>query len=211
MDQGLAQQLRNGLDALSIEADEQSVEALMRYLSELETWNRAYNLTAVRHPQAMVVRHLLDSAAVLPLLMGATVLDVGSGAGLPGLVLAILSSQRRYTLLDSNGKKARFMRHAVRTLGLSGVEIAECRLDEHQSGPYDTVTARAFAEPALLLAGVRRLTAPGGVVLALQGRRPETFPSCDGFDFQRCVELEVPGLDAQRHVLIYHRWPESSP
>lgn len=203
--------LREGLTELGIEAHEAAIGQLIAYVDELAAWNRAYNLTAVRNPGAMVVRHLLDSASIAPWIQGASVLDVGSGAGLPGIPLAVLQVGRGFTLLDSNGKKTRFLRHVKRHLGLDNVLIEGERIETFHGGPFDTVMARAFAEPATFLAAVRDVTAPGGRVLAMQGRRGSAPPaSVPGFRLDAGVDLTVPGLDAERHVLIYSRWPESS-
>ena len=209
-DPARARTIAAGLERLAVPAPPGAIDQLCGYLEALSDWNRAYNLTAVRDIDQMVVRHVLDSAAVAPLVTGETVLDVGSGAGLPGLVLAVLQPQRQFTLLDSNGKKVRFIRHALRTLALTNAQAVQARLEQYTGGPFDTVIARAFAEPEVLLAGVRTLCRPGGRVLAMQGRRPDNGPSADGFESESCVALDVPGLDAERHVLIYRRWPESS-
>ncbi|MDX1571374.1 MAG: 16S rRNA (guanine(527)-N(7))-methyltransferase RsmG [Xanthomonadales bacterium] len=205
-----AEVLRAGLDSLGIRTSEAQRDRLLAYLGELTEWNRAYNLTAVRDPGEMVVRHLLDSAAILPWLDPGELLDVGSGAGLPGIPLAILQPERSLVLLDANGKKARFMRHAVRQLGLDNVQVIESRLETCTAGPFPGIVARAFAEPVELLAAVRPFCKPGGAVYAMIGRKPETVPEATGFDYERCARLDVPGLEADRNLLIYHRWPESS-
>lgn len=173
-------------------------------------WNRAYNLTAVRDPSEMVVRHLLDSAAIAPWIKGTSLLDVGAGAGLPGIPLAILDPALKVTLLDSNGKKVRFMRHSARTLSIDNVTVVQERLESFGGGPFDAVTARAFADPARLLAGVRDACRNGGRVYPMIGRRPDPLPQAAGYEFERCVELDVPGLEGERHLLIYRKCPELS-
>lgn len=205
-----AERLGAGLESLGVAADATCRQRLLDYLAELADWNRAFNLTAVRDPEQMVVRHLLDSAAVAPWLAAGELLDVGAGAGLPGIPLAILEPERPVALLDANGKKARFMRHAIRALGLGNARVLEERFEDCSAGPFPAIIARAFAEPAALLAGAKRLSAPGGAVLAMVGRLPVPIPRGEGFEHERSVALEVPGLDAQRHLLIYRRWPESS-
>jgi 16S rRNA (guanine527-N7)-methyltransferase len=154
---------------------------LLRYLGELVLWNKAYNLTAVRDPADMVTRHLLDSLSVLPHVQG-RVVDVGSGAGLPGIPLAIANPALNVTLLDSNGKKARFLRHAQRVLPLGNVEVVE---------------ARAEASSA-------RLGAPDGRWLAMKGKldRAELAAVPAGFRVERELPLQVPGLDEERHLIV---------
>lgn len=199
--------LRQGLDAgladLHLEVPTPARERLLDYVGLLARWNRAYNLSAVREPAQMVTRHLLDSLAVSPWVEGATLADLGSGAGLPGLPLAITMPQRRFTLVDANGKKARFLRAAVRELGLANVEVAERRVEALQ-GSHDTVTARAFASLADMLALGGGLLAPGGAWLALKGRHDDAELAAvpAGFRVADVVPLAVPGLDAARHLVI---------
>ena len=141
----LRRRLVAGLSTLGLAVAETAVERLLDYVELLERWNATYNLTAVRDPGEMVTRHLLDSLAVAPHVTGASLADLGSGAGLPGIPLAIIAPEREVLLVDSNGKKARFLREAVRRLGLSGVSVAEARV-ENVSGTFDCITARAFAK-----------------------------------------------------------------
>lgn len=199
----LRQRLGAGLAALRLDLPDATVERLLDYVDLLHRWNTTYNLSAVRDPADMVTRHLLDSLAIVPYVTGATLADLGSGAGLPGIPLAIVAPGRAVTLVDSNGKKTRFLRAAVRELRLANVRVAEARVEAVQ-GRFDCITARAFATLADMLAWGGHLLAPGGRWLALKGRHPQdeidTLPA--GFTVEAVVPLTVPGLEAERHVVI---------
>jgi 16S rRNA (guanine527-N7)-methyltransferase len=203
--------LGRGLQELGLDASALSAP-LLAYRDELVRWNAAYNLTAVRDPAEMVTRHLLDSLALLPALYDVPVsrlLDVGSGAGLPGLPLAMARPDWHVTLLDSNGKKARFLRHAVRTLGLPNVEVVEGRVEEHvPDAPYDAIVSRAFAALGDFLALTARLLVPGGHWLAMKGRLDDNAPAAippNVATDPRVVRLQVPGLREERHLVIVRR------
>jgi 16S rRNA (guanine527-N7)-methyltransferase len=202
----LQRQLDEGIAALGQELPAEARTLLIDYIELLVRWNAAYNLTAVREPQEMVTRHLLDSLAIAPYVRGATLADIGSGAGLPGLVLAIAAPQRQVTLIDTNGKKCRFQREAVRSLGLDNVEVIHGRVEDVQ-GTFECITARAFASLADMLSWGGHLLAPTGCWLAMKGRRPDeelaALPT--GFRLESEHALHVPGLDAERHLLILAR------
>ena len=199
----LRKRLDAGLSALGIALDDRAIARLLDYVDLLERWNAAYNLTAVRDPAEMVTRHLVDSLAILPYVSGATLADLGSGAGLPGIPLAIAVPARETLLVDSNGKKARFLREAVRRLDLEHVRVAESRVED-VAGTFECITARAFASLADMLGWGGHLLAPGGVWLAMKGRvdaaELDAVPA--GFRVERIVALNVPGLDAERHLVI---------
>jgi 16S rRNA (guanine527-N7)-methyltransferase len=199
----LRQRLGAGLAALQLEFSSEVVERLLDYLGLLQRWNATYNLSAIRDPGEMVTRHLLDSLAIVPYVGGATLADLGTGAGLPGIPLAIVAPERAVALVDSNGKKTRFLRAAVRELGLANVRVVESRV-EAVDGRFDCITARAFASLADMLAWGGHLLAPGGRWLALKGRFPrdelDALPT--GFTVEAVEPLAVPGLDAERHVVI---------
>jgi 16S rRNA (guanine527-N7)-methyltransferase len=199
----LRQRLRAGLSVLSVDLHSAVVARLLDYLDLLHRWNATYNLSAIRDPAEMVTRHLLDSIAVVPYVRGATLADLGTGAGLPGIPLALVAPERAVTLVDSNGKKTRFLRAAVRELGLANVRVVEGRV-EAATGRFDCVTARAFASLADMLGWGGHLLAPGGRWLALKGRFPqdELASLPPGFAVQAVEPLAVPGLDAERHVVI---------
>ncbi|MGQ0585707.1 MAG: 16S rRNA (guanine(527)-N(7))-methyltransferase RsmG [Gammaproteobacteria bacterium] len=180
---------------------------LLKYLGELVIWNKAYNLTAVREPVEMVTRHLLDSLVLLPHVEGRTV-DVGSGAGLPGIPLALANSALHVTLLDSGGKKARFLRHAQRTLPLTNVEVVEARAEAFAPpARFDTVITRAFGSLRDFLEQTASLGADRGRWLAMKGKldRKELADLPPGFRIEQEIALKVPGLDEDRHLIIVTR------
>lgn len=188
----------------------ESESLLAEYLALVARWNRACNLTAVDDPAAMVTRHVLDSATALPFLHGRRMLDAGSGAGFPGLVLAALAPDTHWVLVESAGKKARFLDHAVRRLGLSGrVAVHQGRLECYRPEQcFDTVTARALAELALLAHWVGPLLAPVGRIVALKGRRVEIareVPKLGPGWHTEIAPVEVPGERGERHVVVLER------
>jgi 16S rRNA (guanine527-N7)-methyltransferase len=201
----LAEPLRAGLARLpdtGLEAGQ--VARLLAYLDLLERWNRTYNLTAVRDPAEMVTRHLLDSLSVLPWVTGPRLLDAGTGAGLPGIPLAIARPALDVTLLDSSGKKVRFLGHARRELGLDNAHPVQARLEEYQPGSeFSTIVSRAFASLAAFTRAARHL-AGSARLLAMKGR----YPAAELDDLPAWVrlysveKLEVPGLQEDRHLVI---------
>lgn len=195
-----------GAGELGIVLTAEQSERLIDYLELLARWNLTYNLTAVRDPDEMITRHLLDSLAIAPHVRGASLIDLGTGAGLPGIPLAILGPERAVTLVDSNGKKTRFLREAVRVLGLANVRIENARAEDLQ-GQYDCIVARAFASIADLLRVGGHLLAPDGVCLAMKGLldKDEVLGLPAGFVISEVVPLNVPGLGAARHVVILRR------
>lgn len=202
----LRRQLADGLSQLSVAVPENGVGLLLDYVDLLVRWNRAYNLTAVREPAQMVTRHLLDSLAIAPHLHGDTLIDLGTGAGLPGVPLAIQAPHRQVTLVDSNGKKVRFLREVQRRLALQNIEPL-CARVESLSGLYACVTARAFASLADMLQLAGHLLAADGHWLALKGRvdDDELAAVPAPFRVHEVHSLTVPGLDAQRHLVIIKR------
>jgi 16S rRNA (guanine527-N7)-methyltransferase len=202
----LQARLDHGLAQLGLDVPPEARASLLDYVDLLERWNGAYNLTAVRDPLEMVTRHLLDSLAIVPYVHGATLADLGSGAGLPGVPLAIVAPERRVTVVDSNGKKTRFLRAAVRALKLANVDVVEARV-ETLEGRYDCVTARAFASLRDMLGWGGRLLAEHGQWLAMKGRidAAELADLPAGFGVDAIHTLNVPGLDAERHLVVLTR------
>lgn len=148
---------------------------LMDYLLLLDKWNAAYNLTAIRDLDSMVSKHLLDSLAILPWLHGKLILDVGTGAGLPGIPLAITRPEQQFVLLDSNGKKTRFLQEVKRTLRLDNLEVVQSRAENYRPAQgFDTVVSRAFSSLDQMIFWTRHLIADNGVWLAMKGRYPDT-------------------------------------
>jgi len=166
----LATRLQAGFDRLNLQLD---VAPFLTYLALLQSWNSAYNLTSVRDIEQQVGRHILDSLAVLPWLHGKHILDVGSGAGLPGIPLVLARPELHMVLLDSNGKKIRFLHEVVRVLGLNQVEIVHLRAENyHPTQAFDTVISRACSELKQLIVWTEHLLLPDGIWLALKGRYP---------------------------------------
>lgn len=199
--------LHAGLLRLGIDVSADQLDLLERYLQELARWNQTYNLTAIRDVGEMVVRHVLDSASIHTLVEGHRVLDVGTGGGLPGVVLAILNPDRQVTLLDSAGKKVRFLRHIRRELKLDSIEPVQARAENYEAHPFDTITARAWTSLAEIVSKAGRLCTQGGMVLAMKGVYPqnELDEVMKGFTLEAVHPLMVPGLDAQRHAVILRR------
>ena len=174
---------------------------LVALLDELERWNRTFNLTAIKTQDEMLTHHLLDSLAIHADLVGGRIADVGTGAGFPGLPLALVQPARRFTLIDSNGKKIRFVSHAARMLGLSNVEPLQARAEElAPDPPFDTVVARAFAPLPQLLSTIAGLAGPATRVLAMKGRRPDKELAAlpRAWRVLAVRPLVVPGLDEAR-------------
>jgi 16S rRNA (guanine527-N7)-methyltransferase len=205
----IVQRLVQGAASLGVSLAEGDAARLVHLLEELERWNRTYNLTAIRQREDMLTHHLLDSLSIHPDLQGTTVADVGTGAGFPGLPLAVVNPQRRFTLVDSNGKKIRFVQHAARELALDNVEGLHGRVESVQAArPFDTVVSRAFAQLPVMVANVASLCGPGTRVLAMKGKWPQdeidALPA--GWLQQGSRELTVPGLNEARCVVaLVHR------
>jgi len=195
---------------LGVTLDTTAASRLLALLDELVRWNTAYNLTAITARREMITHHLLDSLAVQPSLHGTRIIDVGTGAGFPGLPLAIVDPQREFTLLDSNGKKVRFVAHAARSLGLANVTAVHARAESHRpSAAYDTVVARAFAPLPELVDRVAGLCGEGTRILAMKGRRSaaERGGLPGGWMVEADRTLEIPGLEEERHLLVLRREP----
>ena len=205
--EALRRLLEQGVAALGQSLAPATVEALLDYQALLQRWNGAYNLTAVRDAEGMVTRHLVDSLAIAPYVTGQTLADLGTGPGLPGIPLALLAPERTCLLVDSNGKKVRFLREAIRSLGLGGRVTATQQRVEDVEGTFDCITARAFASLADMLAWGGHLLAPGGTWLAMKGKYPaEELPGVPaGFTVQAIEKLNVPGADGERHLVVLRR------
>ena len=203
----LQTKLEQGIDALGLQLPADATTRLLDYLALLERWNAAYNLTAIRDPGEMVTRHLLDALAILPYVQGETLADLGTGPGLPGIPLAIAAPGRHVLLVDSNGKKVRFLREAIRALKLEGVRAVQSRVEEVE-GQFDCITARAFASLADMLGWGGHLLAPQGIWLAMKGKAPEEeLPGVPAaFELRAVHTLNVPGLEAaERHLVVLSR------
>lgn len=198
--------LQQGLAALGISLSPDQTRKLIRYLQLLQKWNATYNLTAIRDCGQMVTHHLLDSLAVLPHLSGRRLLDVGTGAGLPGIPLAIAVPELQVTMVDSNSKKTAFVQQAISELELRNASVICARAEKMplDGPPYEMIITRAYSDIAGTLAQVRHLLAPSGRLLAMKGQRPDAelagLPA--PFVALHVVPLQVPSLDAARHLVI---------
>jgi len=207
----LRDELEKGL--LTLALDTALSTPLLAYLALLARWNRTYNLTAVRDPREMVARHLLDSLAMVPFIddlaaRGGRLADLGTGAGLPGIPLAIARPGLQVALVESNGKKARFLREAVRQLGLGNVRVAESRIEAFDApGQFDAITARALAALPLILELGGHLLAPAGRLLAMKGVVPDEEIAAlpPGWRVDAVHPLTVPGVIGERHLVVVAR------
>lgn len=200
--------LRNGAQEMGLPLDSVQRELLLKYIAELADWNTRINLTAIRDPEDMVRKHLLDSLSIQPYLHGQTIADIGSGAGLPAIPLAILNPSRRFFPVESITKKARFISHAVEALGLTNVEVVNARAEAWKPAQRcDTVTARALSSLADFVRFAGHLCAPDGCLLAMKGQHPreeiDALPK--SWKVAAVHPLKVPGLDAERHLVELRR------
>ncbi|TBV14234.1 16S rRNA (guanine(527)-N(7))-methyltransferase RsmG [Stutzerimonas kirkiae] len=209
-----ALELSQGAERLGVALDDGQQERLLAYLALLIRWNKAYNLTAVRDPDEMVSRHLLDSLSVAAYVQqaGEHILDVGSGGGMPGIPLAILFPQRRFTLLDSNGKKTRFLTQVKLELKLDNLEVIHSRVEAFRpERPFAGITSRAFSSLRDFTEWTRHLGDDRTQWLSMKGVHPDdelqALPA--DFSLQACHLLQVPGCQGQRHLLILRRTRES--
>jgi 16S rRNA (guanine527-N7)-methyltransferase len=186
-----------GLAELNLPLDETKIGQLLAFIKLIEKWNKAYNLTAIRDPVAMVSLHLLDSLAVAPFIVGQRVIDIGTGAGLPGIPLAICFPDIEFTLLDSNAKKTRFVQQALLELKLNNVHVYHHRVENFQpEHGFDTAITRAFADLSDIVELTRHLLGQEGVLLAMKGQIPE-IPQLDAA-ITSLIPLNVPGISAAR-------------
>jgi 16S rRNA (guanine527-N7)-methyltransferase len=204
----LEKRLEDGIAGLGLELGGGARAQLLQHLVLLEKWNRIHNLTSIRDAAKAVSVHLLDSLAVVPHLDGKQLLDAGSGAGFPGIPIAVVRPEMQVELLDSSHKKCAFLRQAVAELGLKNVRVACERVESWRPGrQFDCIVSRALAEIAEVIAMTAHLLAPGGVIAAMKGVYPfeeiERIPS--DFRVKQVHVLAVPGLDAERHLVLIER------
>lgn len=199
--------LASGLAQLGCALDAPEQQRLLEYIALLLQWNSAYNLTAVREPLAMIDRHLIDALAVLPYAQGPDLADIGTGAGIPGLVLALVHPYRRVWLVDSNGKKARFLRECLRRLQQPEIVVHEQRAEKLPSADFTQVISRAYAELSDFVESTRQILAADGRWLALKGKRPDAEIARLPGDVrvEAMHPLDVPGADGERHLVILRR------
>lgn len=203
----LAEKLEQGLKQVGLQISADKQQKLLQYLALVEKWNKVHNLTAVRDPEQMVILHLLDSLVVLPHIQVQRLLDVGSGAGLPGIPLAICLPELQVTTLDSNQKKASFMRQAKAELGLQNLEVVSTRVEQFKPAQkFEAIISRAFSDLSLFIKLTKHLCADGAQWLAMKGVIPEAelveLKNKTGIEPSEIVPLHVPYLDAQRHLIF---------
>ncbi|AMO58830.1 16S rRNA methyltransferase [Endozoicomonas montiporae] len=204
----LRESICRGANTLSVSLTEEQADLLTRYVELLAKWNKAYNLTAVRDINEMVSRHILDSLSIAPYMTGDHLLDVGSGPGLPGMIMAIMYPEKQFTLLDSNGKKTRFMTQAKMELGLKNVQVENTRCESFQARqPFDVIMSRAFSSLLDMVEGTHHLLSPEGTFLAMKGLYPEEelqdlYTARSDVKETESHILSVPGCEAQRHLVM---------
>ncbi len=200
--------LQNGIEDLGLTPEQVRLDQQLAYIALLEKWNKAFNLTAIKDPKEMVVLHTLDSLSVLPYIKGKTVLDVGTGPGIPGIPLALCLPEIKFTLLDSNGKKTRFIQQAVIELGIKNVVIENCRIEKlTNTDGFDQIISRAFTSTQDFIDLVNPYLEPNGEMLAMKGQVPEEeLKQIDPHIFDsEVITLRVPKLEAQRHLVKVKR------
>lgn len=206
--------LHQGLIEMGQPLDRQMETQLIRFIELIAQWNRVFNLTAIRDLDTMVTRHLLDSLVVLPHIKGRTILDVGTGAGLPGIPLAIVMPEHQFVLLDSNQKKTRFLQQTIYQMRLRNVRVVHQRVEEYRAEPlFDSVISRAFSTLRDFLTMSQHLVKPHGQILAMKGVYPltELQEVTAPFKLVEVYPLKVPKLDAERHLVDLSYQPETQP
>lgn len=209
----LSQQLQQGAAAMSVNLTVTQNEQLLAYIGEFDKWNKAYNLSAVRDIRQMVARHLLDSLSVVPFIQNTgynteRIIDVGTGGGLPGIPLAIMFPEKQFTLLDSNGKKTRFLFHVKTLLQLTNVTVENRRVEQFQpEQKFNAVISRAFASLQDMTEGCAHLLEQQGIYLAMKGLFPqdELTAIADTTVLTDTIKLNVAATDGERHLLVLHK------
>lgn len=207
----LLSRIVEGARELELDLDPDQARRLLDYIQEIARWGRAYNLTAIREPAQMVPLHLLDSLAVVPHVRGPRVLDLGTGAGLPGIPLAVLRPDYEVWLMDSSAKKCRFLRHIASRLGLEKVQVVQSRAENYRPDHgFDTVVSRAVGALGLLMDFSAHLVRPGGRLLAMKGQYPEAELAAleqpdDRWTVDEVLALKPPGVEGERHLVVCTR------
>lgn len=201
------QELKRGTQALGLTLSDDTLALLLKYQDALVLWNKAYNLTAIRDPKEMLVKHLLDSLSILKVLPPGRLLDVGTGGGMPGMIIALCQPERECVLLDSNGKKIRFLKQLIADLKLSNVTAVQTRVEDTDSianlGQFDVLTSRAFASLSDFVSASKPYMHPHSVICAMKGLVPTEEIDALALKFNiRSVALKVPRLNEQRHLII---------
>ena len=196
----LKKKLINLIDQTDLSITSQQIDLLIHYVEMLNKWNKAYNLTAVRDPSEMLIKHIMDSLVVSPYLVGNTFIDVGTGPGLPGIPLAIINPDKQFDLVDSLGKRIRFLKQVQFELKLQNIQPIQSRIEEYNQKQFDGVISRAFASLQDMLIWCKHLPNQQGSFYALKGSDLDAIP--EGFVLKQNIKLSVPELDAERRLMI---------
>lgn len=200
------QSLQQGVKALNLELSSDVLDHLLKYQDALVLWNKAFNLTAIRDPKEMLVKHLLDSLSILPYLPEGRLIDVGTGGGMPGLIIALCQPERACVLLDSNGKKIRFLKQFIADMKLTNVQAVQTRVEDQEHidklGHFDVITSRAFASLLDFVSLSKPYMHEHSVIAAMKGVVPtEELTQLSDYQ-QQVIQLKVPHLDEQRHLIL---------
>ena len=196
----LKKKLINLIDQTDLSITSQQIDLLIDYVEMLNKWNKAYNLTAVRDPSEMLIKHIMDSLVVSPYLVGNTFIDVGTGPGLPGIPLAIINPDKQFDLVDSLGKRIRFLKQVQFELKLKNIKPIQSRIEEYNEKKFDGVISRAFASLQDMLTWCKHLPNQQGSFYALKGSDLDEIP--DGFTLKQNIKLTIPELNAERRLMI---------
>ncbi|RKG50632.1 16S rRNA (guanine(527)-N(7))-methyltransferase RsmG [Acinetobacter cumulans] len=204
------QELKQGSQALGLSLSDEALNLLLKYQDALVLWNKAYNLTAIRDPKEMLVKHLLDSLSILKDLPAGRLLDIGTGGGMPGMIIALCQPERQCVLLDSNGKKIRFLKQFIADLKLSNVVAVQTRVENEDSiqelGKFDVITSRAFASLTDFIHASLPFMHDSSIIASMKGLIPSEEVEAFKDQFScKTIELKVPRLDEQRHLLLLKR------
>ena len=196
----LKKKLINLIDQTDLSITSQQIDLLIDYVEMLNKWNKAYNLTAVRDPSEMLIKHIMDSLVVSPYLVGNTFIDVGTGPGLPGIPLAIINPDKQFDLVDSLGKRIRFLKQVQFELKLTNIQPIQSRIEEYDEKKFDGVISRAFASLQDMLTWCKHLPNQQGSFYALKGSDLDVIP--EGFTLKQNIKLTIPELNAERRLMI---------
>lgn len=196
----LKKKLINLIDQTDLPINCQQIDQLINYVEMLNKWNKAYNLTAVRNPNEMLIKHIMDSLVVSPYLVGSTFIDVGTGPGLPGIPLAIINPDKQFDLVDSLGKRIRFLKQVQFELKLANIQPIQSRIEEYNQKKFDGVISRAFASLQDMLTWCKHLPNEQGFFYALKGSDLDPIP--EGFTLKQDIKLTIPELNAERRLMI---------
>lgn len=193
--------IQNGIETLGLKISDEKLSILLQFIELLIKWNKAYNLTSIRDIDSIVTKHILDSLSIVPYIKGHRILDVGTGAGFPGFPLALSLSDAQFVLLDSNGKKTRFLAYAVASLGITNIEVVQARVENyHPTTRFESIVVRAFSSIDNIIASTKDLIVPQGRLLIMKGAYPASELEKIS-DRVKVYPLLVPGLEEQRHLV----------